>query len=336
MKKITILLLIAFAMPYVALAQSTNDGAIRVRDAISAALKRRNISNTIDSDGDITMDYTALGQGSSDLFSNAYITVNMEQPYFVKLFVNRQYDDRFSKDHIIKISNSLNEYKNAKVLAFDQAFSIQCEMFIKDASFFMAVFNKLCTQIGYVVNDLQEMGNSSSSSNNSSYSAPASNPGIGLNDLFPIDYSGIMLGEKISTLESKGMKFEHDNDGTSNFLVNDNRYWDFDKDGYVETIFIDNIPHLWETKYGMSRAWSYDKWMSVMQAYGFKISIYSGDEPKTATYSGRNVLKAEFKATSPDQSYEFYFWFNYGNKNGEGYSTSSPYTLDNLRVKLLK
>lgn len=343
MKKFYIIILLALVMPFIAVAQDAKS----VQSAISRTLNQRGIPNSPDSDGDLAISYQDLGVGTSNIFSNAYVSVTGEQPYFAKLFVSASYNNTVTREFIMSISNELNAYKCAKIIPFESVYQIQCEMYIKDATFFTAVFSRLCKQIGFVVSDLEEAisrrgGNSYSNNNNygggnsyggSSYGNTRLVP-TNLNELFPIDYTGIRLGDVIRNLENKGMKFEHDNDGTSNFAVNGNRYWDFNKDGRVNSVFIDEIPHLWESLYGFSREWSYDKWMQVMRDSGYKISIYSGDEPKTSTFQGRKVLKAEFKALAPDGSFEFYFWFNYGNKNGEGYSTSSPNTLDDFRVKI--
>ena len=93
------------------------------------------------------------------------------------------------------------------------------------------------------------------------------------------------------------------------------------------------MPAKWE-KSGFNWRLSYDEWVALFQKLGFTINHVKS--PITVEYSGRKTLQAQFVATAPDQTFRMELGFNYGNDNGEGYSTKSKGSLYSISVKLLK
>ena len=158
-----------------------------------------------------------------------------------------------------------------------------------------------------------------------------------LNDFFPV--ARVTLGEtRHSQIVALGGKAEGEFAKQCVHYV-DLSWWDHNEDGIVEGIYTvcsQKMPPEWTAK-GLSWELSYDGWLAFFQDNGFSIKIDT--PPKVVPYyndSTRKTLQAGFVATASDGSIKFELGFNYGNCNGEGYSTSSRNSLYSISVKALK
>lgn len=83
-------------------------------------------------------------------------------------------------------------------------------------------------------------------------------------------------------------------------------------------------------KNGHDHSTSYNEWITYFEKIGCSIEITK--EPKIKEYEGRKTLSAEFNAISPSKNTSFEFSFDYGNKNGEGYSIHSKNTKSRIAI----
>ena len=150
--------------------------------------------------------------------------------------------------------------------------------------------------------------------------------------LFPV--WGVDLGvSTASDLERAGYTVENRSDGNKYAKVNDFQCWDFNGDGRFETMYFtvyDKIPTEWRNA-GFDPEMSYNDIMSFFKSNGFICEVL--EAPHTSKYERRNTLSASVKFTSADSRYVIYITFDYGNDNGEGYSTSSRNSLYCVNIK---
>lgn len=100
-----------------------------------------------------------------------------------------------------------------------------------------------------------------------------------------------------------------------------------DKETYCRIQFDGAMPRLWRDKFNIEFDMSYNEWLDFFKSIGFRIDI--SKEPTVGEYKGRDVLRAAFRATSPDGKYYFNLNFDYGNK---GASLYSPATLTDIEM----
>ncbi|MDR0831071.1 MAG: hypothetical protein LBN95_13335, partial [Prevotellaceae bacterium] len=155
-----------------------------------------------------------------------------------------------------------------------------------------------------------------------------------IQQFFPI--YGVTLGQT-TTDDTRRMGYEvkAGSNGTSNYSIIETIWLrDFDNDNVWETMIIHNdekMPQVWINKFGFNLDLSYSEWLDLFKRMGFTIEINTS--PQTTEYQGRNTLKAEFTALSPDKLLSFKLYFNYGNRNNEGYSIYSKKSLDDIWIK---
>ena len=149
-------------------------------------------------------------------------------------------------------------------------------------------------------------------------------------DLFPV--FGMTLGETTRQQASQLGYRSTNSKYPECYDVGTWDFWDHDKDGVFEQLYLtytDDLPAQW-TSQGLSWSLSYDGWQSLFRRMGYTIDVK--EYPSVGTFSGRSCLKAEFYATNPTNGLQFRLDFNYGNDNGEGYSTSSPSSLYSMTL----
>lgn len=149
-------------------------------------------------------------------------------------------------------------------------------------------------------------------------------------DLFPV--FGMTLGETTRQQASQLGYRSTNSKYPECYDVGTWDFWDHDKDGVFEQLYLtytDDLPAQW-TSQGLSWSLSYDGWQSLFRRMGYTIDVK--EYPSVGTFSGRSCLKAEFYATNPSNGLQFRLDFNYGNDNGEGYSTSSPSSLYSMTL----
>lgn len=153
---------------------------------------------------------------------------------------------------------------------------------------------------------------------------------------FPLE-DGFVLGKTtVDDMKRKGYEVEeYKQDGA--YVCDDPvlgcAYWDHNGDKVFEQIYTtnsDKLPSKWTSEIGLSWSLSYDEIMNLFKKLGYTIEVIN--TPRTVEYSGRNTLQAEFIATAPDGHLVFRFGFNFGNDNGEGYSTDSKNSLFRITI----
>lgn len=148
---------------------------------------------------------------------------------------------------------------------------------------------------------------------------------------FPV--YGILLGKTtISELESSGYKVENYAYGRTE--VNTLACWAYGEDriiNYIGFNVYDMMPEKWQ-RLGLNWHLSYNEWLALLKKMGFTINVENA--PKTVVHSGRNVLSAGVSAMAPDQSFLMRLNFNFGNDYGEGYSTDSKSSLNDIEIRL--
>ena len=156
-----------------------------------------------------------------------------------------------------------------------------------------------------------------------------------INDFFPI--FGFTLGKTTwKEAESMGYEIKEGDEYPERYIddVEDVQFVDFKGEGVFTTLIwgkYDGVfPPLWKSK-GFSWELSYDEWMTIFKSLGYIITVT--EEPCQREVNGRIMLKAKFKALSPDGTLRFELWFDYGN---DGYYTSSSKTLDTIIVTYIK
>ena len=153
--------------------------------------------------------------------------------------------------------------------------------------------------------------------------------------LCPIE--GVVFGEtKTSDMPRLGYK-ECFNEYTKKYYwrLSGLNVYDDNGDQYVDYILISNHSRLSSKliDLGFDFGLSYNQCMSLLRRLGFTIVVKK--EPHTVFHAGRNTLEAVLKATSLDGQIAIEFDFEFGNKNGEGYSVDSRNSLDFMNIYYL-
>lgn len=173
---------------------------------------------------------------------------------------------------------------------------------------------------------------SGSSSGGSSYGGSSSSGSL---QLFPV--WGITLGNTtVSDMNRLGHPVEPQSDGASYSRVHNIQFWDHSKDGVYETIYFtqyEAFPDLW-TSQGLNAGLSYNEFIRYFKSHGFTCKVES--QPQVKTWQKRKTLSAKLMFYSNDGNYSIEVDFNYGNRNGEGYTIDSRNTAYSFRVKALK
>ena len=154
-----------------------------------------------------------------------------------------------------------------------------------------------------------------------------------INDFFPL--FGITLGKTTwKQAEDMGYYVEIWKEGPSRTMdVLGVDFWDHGGKGVFNSLHMTHssqIPSLWQSK-GFSWDNSYDGWQEVFKKSGFTIEVT--EKPSQKEYSGRDILKAKFLATSSDGTLSFNLDFDFGDN---GSLTSSPQTLYSISVNFEK
>lgn len=95
-------------------------------------------------------------------------------------------------------------------------------------------------------------------------------------------------------------------------------------------INIRDVPKQWAEKFNIEKKMSYNEWLDFFRSIGCRIDI--SKEPTIGEFDGKDVMRADFRATTPDGKYFFDLHFNYGK---EGTTPYSPGTLYNITMVAL-
>lgn len=173
---------------------------------------------------------------------------------------------------------------------------------------------------------------SSSATNVSSIPIENASPvdGNSYAEFFPL--YNIMLGKTTySEAEAMGYKVEG-----GSIEINDLDFRCNNKEKIFKEIYFsrfDAMPEKW-LRLGFDWQLPYNEWLALFQKKGFTIKHLQ--LPTTERYNKRRALRAEFVATSPDNSFELKLYFAYGNEREEGWKTDSKNSLFSITTKLLQ
>lgn len=138
-----------------------NSEQIALRRSILNFIREEGFSPEIDTDGDIEFKY----EGRYYYVRVYSADVN---PMFVNLFSSYNYPVDYSQETVLLATKELNMYKGVKLLCFEDAYSINAQMYLRDAELFKSSFYKLLLQIKNVrddvVSECEKVGGSGSSS----------------------------------------------------------------------------------------------------------------------------------------------------------------------------
>ncbi|MDD2961720.1 MAG: hypothetical protein PHR45_06540 [Muribaculaceae bacterium] len=252
-------------------------------------------------------------------------------PYYAEICLTDNYSEKYTIDAVKRCLPSLNFMRAVNTVCFDDYIKMAVQIYFTDIeqvkhTLYIAL-SQLKTTEEKLIKLIDEGESSQGTSNtNDNYRR------LSYNDMFPV--YGFYLNHTQNNFINNGHKIKKLDSGSSYFTIDKNQFWDFNKDGIYEALSLEKVPDEW-SKYGFKMSWSYDQWKAYMEKQGFTITIYKGNEPKTKEVNGRNVLYAKFTAESITGGLEFSFYFDEGNQNGEGYSTSSSNSLSYVNIKKL-
>ncbi|HIW98293.1 MAG TPA: hypothetical protein H9866_07395 [Candidatus Tidjanibacter gallistercoris] len=147
MKKMLLLFAaIALALPQAAAQEELSADQRALRTELYDFLKREGYVPEIDGDGDIAFKV----QGDTH-----WITVSAvdDSPYYVTIMRGAPYIEDYDYDRVLHAADELNLYKTAKVEAYDDFAVIKSSMYLRRASAFEDVFDKLLEVMDDVYED---------------------------------------------------------------------------------------------------------------------------------------------------------------------------------------
>jgi len=118
-------------------AQKTfSSGQRALRDNIKTFLQEEGYQPSIDSDGDIKF------KRQGDVY---FICVSEtdESPYYVRLSKYFSYGEKITKSKIALYYDAINQYKMIKLIATDDSFIIDAQMYLINSVSFTSIFNKV-------------------------------------------------------------------------------------------------------------------------------------------------------------------------------------------------
>ena len=147
--KHSILLSICMAFLCIGTVRADNDlnaEQTRLRSEIQSYLRAEGYLPEIDSDGEIKF------KKEGAVYYVSFRAAD-ENPMYATLFRVFSYPEGYSRNTIALATAELNLYKGVKVLCLDSSIRVEGGMFLRDARTFEYAFDKLMTQIDYVVGD---------------------------------------------------------------------------------------------------------------------------------------------------------------------------------------
>lgn len=151
-----------------------------------------------------------------------------------------------------------------------------------------------------------------------------------IDEFFPL--FGVTLGKTTwKQVEHMGYEVELWKDGPNRYVnIEEVTFWDDEGVGTFTSMCLSQddseFPHLWKEK-GFSWNLSYNEWIALFTKMGYQINVI--EQPINKLFHRRYKFYARFNAVSPDGSLLFEMDFN---KGGNGFSASSPKTIDTITV----
>ena len=137
MKRFIFLFVISFLTCSMAFAQKTFSTEQKVlRDKIMSFLKTEGFQPSIDSDGDIRF------KRQGDVYF-VCVSATDDDPMYVRLSKYFNYSDNLTKTKINLYAIEINQYKMIKLIATDDSFLFDAQLYLTDANAFTSIFYKI-------------------------------------------------------------------------------------------------------------------------------------------------------------------------------------------------
>lgn len=137
MKRVISILVFVTICFSVVLAQKTfSSGQKALRDNIKSYLQEEGYQPSIDSDGDIKF------KRQGDVYFIC-VSATDESPYYVRLSKYFSYNDKITKSKIALYYETINQYKMIKLIAADDSYIIDSQMFLINSVSFTSIFNRV-------------------------------------------------------------------------------------------------------------------------------------------------------------------------------------------------
>lgn len=267
-----------------------------------------------------------------------WIALDGNSPVYVEFHRAGLSADDVDRNAVVQTLNEINKnMRCAKVVLNDNnAISFAVEIYCHSAEEFKYVFYKYISELDGAAATFLQAGSSSDEGYDAVDSVAVDDEYAGssaIDKFFPV--YGLTLGSvSVKDMKSRGYTVKKMESGSQYCDVRSLTFWDHNKDNIFEDIYItqsDALPDSWEDNLGLNWSLSYNQILSKFRGWGFTIKV--DKEPQTKTYSGRKTLSADVTATSADGRIAFIFDFDYGNDNGEGYSTNAKNSLYSVTIK---
>lgn len=116
--------------------QTLSSGQRALRENIKSYLQEEGYQPSLDTDGDIKF----KRQGDV-YFIN--VSASDESPYYVRLSKYFAYNDKITKSKIALYYETISQYKMIKLIATDDSYIIDCQLFLINSVSFTSVFNRI-------------------------------------------------------------------------------------------------------------------------------------------------------------------------------------------------
>ena len=296
----------------------------KFQTSIHEFLKEEGFSPTIDED-DNSINFKKEGA----LF---WIWIGGSSPIYLEFHRSGFKCEDADRNLVLQSVNSANRnVRCAKAILKESSVSFAIEMYCHSSEEFKYVFYKCLNELENVKNKVYEYYNEPQDANVNSNTYNSNSTDI--SKFFPV--YGFTPGQStVDDMKAKGYNVKTIESGDHYCNVKDLTFWDHDCDNIFEDIYITHynyLPESWDDKLGFNWRLSYNQIIAKFQNWGYRIDITKS--PTVKKYQGRKTLSADVTATSSDGHIAFHFDFNYGNSEGEGYSTNSPNTLYSITIR---
>lgn len=240
------------------------------------------------------------------------------------------------KSLVLQSVNAANrKVRSAKAMFNDTSVSFAVEMYCHSTEEFRYVFYKCMKELENIKDEVTDFYNGTTSTSSSSTGSESHNNSSLINKFFPI--YGITLGKTtLSQAESMGYKIESNDSGDKKCKVKGLTFWDFNNDKIFDYVCIYEDDQIPESIHNLGINWSmsYNKMLEKFKNMGFSVSVT--EQPTTEKWNGRNTLRAEFNAVSPDNLMDVDVSFRFGNENGEGCDVNSANSFRSMTLRMKK
>lgn len=323
MRKLFIFLIACWAAFAALQAKNLDPEKLKLRSEIVQFLKEEGFVPEVNEMGDVVFK-------NEDLKYIVSIDKHDSSPFYLSFECYFGYSDSFTKENIAANLVRLNLEKGVKLVLFDDNYCYCTEMYLVDSEAFKYAFYRMMERINGVIDVASDLCRNRKAVSTSQASGSISR-------FFPL-HGITLLATSISNLESMGYQIKNKGQKNPYTTIQGINFYDFDSDGYIDQAFFNretDIPEAWKTIFdGLDFSSSYNQWLTVLERLGYEPEQIG--RTSTEKKDGRKTLKGRIRAISPDRKLNFNFYFQDGNRNGEGFTRLSRNSLGSLQVKAIK